>query len=140
MPDLLIEIGTEEIPASYVGRAMQSIARSIEDALYGFEALRHTVVFGVHQQGLDRPVAVVVTKGEQGLDLQAWNEFAARLDPRERPHWVKRLERIPMTDGFRPDKSALESEPLDSGIELLLYDEEAGEYRSAPGDRPESGG
>ena len=114
--------------------------RSIEDALYGFEALRHTVVFGVHQQGLDRPVAVVVTKGEQGLDLQAWNEFAARLDPRERPHWVKRLERIPMTDGFRPDKSALESEPLDSGIELLLYDEEAGEYRSAPGDRPESGG
>ena len=33
MPDLLIEIGTEEIPASYIGPAMESIAAHIEDAL-----------------------------------------------------------------------------------------------------------
>ncbi|MBW1874985.1 MAG: alpha/beta fold hydrolase [Deltaproteobacteria bacterium] len=105
--------------------------RSIEDALYGFPALRHTVVYGVERDGVDVPVAVVVTHGNRGLDLEAWNEFAAELDPGERPGWVKRVERIPMTDGFRPDKAALESDPLDAGAELFTYDEETKEYRAA---------
>ena len=69
--------------------------------------------------------------GNRGLDLEAWNEFAAELDPGERPGWVKRVERIPMTDGFRPDKAALESDPLDAGAELFTYDEETKEYRGA---------
>jgi putative long chain acyl-CoA synthase len=105
--------------------------RSIEDALYGFPALRHTVVYGVQHDRVDAPVAVVVTHGNQGLDLEAWNEFAAGLDPSERPHWVKRVERIPMTDGFRPDKAALESDPLDAGAELFVYDEKTKKYRGA---------
>ena len=105
--------------------------RSIEDALYRFPALRHTVVYGVEHDGVDRPVAVVVTHGNQALDLVAWNEFAAGLEPGERPSWVKRVERIPMTDGFRPDKAALESDSLDAGAELFTYDEDTKEYRSA---------
>jgi len=104
--------------------------RSIEDALYGFEALRHTVVYGVEEDGVDRAVAVVVTKGNQGLDLRVWNEFAAGLDPSKRPAWLKRVERIPMTDGFRPDKSALESDPLDVCAELFVYDETSERYRA----------
>jgi putative long chain acyl-CoA synthase len=106
--------------------------RSIEDALYGFPALRHTMVYGIEQQGVDHAVAVVVTEGNQGLNLQAWNEFAAGLDPIERPAWLKRVERIPMTDGFRPDKSALENDPLDAGAELLVYDEKTRQYSPAP--------
>jgi putative long chain acyl-CoA synthase len=105
--------------------------RAVEDALYGFPALRHTVVFGVEREGVDLPTAVVVTHGNRGLNLQAWNEFAARLDPSERPAWVKRVERIPMTDGFRPDKAALEGDPLDAGAELFIYDEETQSYRGA---------
>ena len=105
--------------------------RSIEDALYGFSALRHTVVYGLRKGGADRAVAVVATHGNRGLELQAWNQFAAELDPAERPKWVKRVERIPMTDGFRPDKSALESEPLRSGAELFVYDDAAGHYTRA---------
>ena len=105
--------------------------RAIEDALYGFAPLRHTVVFGVAEGAVDRPVAVVVTHGNQGLNLQAWNEFAAGLDPAERPAWVKRVEGIPMTDGFRPDKAALEGDPLDAGAELLAYDVETQAYRRA---------
>ncbi|MGB3050317.1 MAG: alpha/beta fold hydrolase [Polyangiales bacterium] len=112
--------------------------RTIEDALYGFPALRHTVVYGIARGGLDRPVAIIVTEGNRGLDLQAWNEFAAGLDPSERPHWVKRLERIPMTDGFRPDKLALESAPLGVGAELFVYDEDAQRYGAAPRDGSES--
>jgi putative long chain acyl-CoA synthase len=105
--------------------------RAIEDALYGFAPLRHTVVFGVAEGAVDRPVAVVVTHGNQSLNLQAWNEFAAGLDPTERPAWVKRVEGIPMTDGFRPDKAALEGDPLDAGAELLAYDVETQAYRRA---------
>jgi putative long chain acyl-CoA synthase len=103
--------------------------RAVEDALYGFAPLRHTVVFGVEQDGTDLAVAVVVTHGNRGLNLQAWNEFAAGLDPSERPAWVKRVEGIPMTDGFRPDKAALEGVPLDAGAELLAYDAETASYR-----------
>ena len=105
--------------------------RAIEDALYGFAPLRHAVVFGVAEGAVDRPVAAVVTHGNQGLNLQAWNEFAAGLDPAERPAWVKRVEGIPMTDGFRPDKAALEGDPLDAGAELLAYDVETQAYRRA---------
>ena len=105
--------------------------RTIEDALYGFPALRHTVVYGVERDGADRSVAVVVTHDNQGLNLQAWNEFAAALDSGERPGWLKRVERIPMTDGFRPDKTALESDPLDAGAELFVYDDETRLYRRA---------
>lgn len=106
--------------------------RSIEDALYDFPALRHTVVYGVESDGFDRPVAVVVTNGNRGLNLQAWNEFAAELDPIQRPAWVKRVERIPMTDGFRPDKSVIERDPLDAGAEILSYDEKTKQYDPAP--------
>jgi len=108
--------------------------RTIEDALYAFPALRHTVVYGLEADGVDRAVAVVVTQGNRGLDLDAWNELAARLDPRERPAWVKRVERIPMTDGFRPDKSALEGAPLETGAELFVYDETSQRYRTATDD------
>jgi len=105
--------------------------RSIENVLYGFAPLRHTVVYGVEQGGFDRPVAVVATHGNRGIDLGAWNEFTAGLDPSQRPAWLKRVERIPMTDGFRPNKAVLESDPLDSGAELFLYDESAECYRAA---------
>ena len=107
--------------------------RSIEDALYGFPALRHTVVYGLQADGVEQPVAVIVTDGNRALDLDAWNRFTTDLDPIERPAWVKRVERIPMTDGFRPDKSALELDPLERGAELFLYDEAAGRYRAASG-------
>ena len=102
--------------------------RSIEDALYGFEALRQTVVFGVEEDGADRAVAVVATVHDRGLDLEAWNVFSEGLRPSERPDWLKRVESIPMTDGFRPDKSALESDPLDAGAELFVYDQKAQRY------------
>ncbi len=102
--------------------------RSIENALYGLKPLRHTVVYGVEQDGFDLPVAVVATESDRALDLQVWNEFATGLAPAERPAFVKRVEQIPMTDGFRPNKSAIESEPLDAGAELWAYDADQERY------------
>ena len=106
--------------------------RAIEDALYGFGGFRQVVVYGVEHQGAQHPAAIVTTHGDHSVNLQAWNDFAWALQPIERPTWVKRVERIPMTDGFRPDKSALERDPLDAGAELLVYDEHAQRYRAAP--------
>ncbi|MFW2388084.1 MAG: AMP-binding protein, partial [Polyangiales bacterium] len=114
--------------------------RAIEDALYGFAGLRHTVVFGVRSEARDLAVAVVATEGNRPLDLQAWNEFAAGLDPSERPAWVKRVEHIPMTDGFRPDKSALERDSFDAGIELFAYDPGVGRYHAAKPAKPGGAG
>mgnify|MGYP001819833606 FL=1 len=110
--------------------------RSIENALYGLPMLRHTVVYGIEQDGFDRPVAVIATQNDRPLDLPVWNEFAAGLDPAERPTWVKRVEQIPMTDGFRPNKSAIESEPLDSGAELWVYEPDQKRYIVAEGASP----
>ncbi len=106
--------------------------RTIEDGLYRFGGFRQVVVYGVEHQGAQHAAAVVATHGDQAVDLRAWNEFASTLEPTERPTWVKRVETIPMTDGFRPDKSVLEREPLDAGAELLVYDDHAQRYREAP--------
>jgi putative long chain acyl-CoA synthase len=91
--------------------------RSIEDALYGFPALRQAVVYGVEKDGMQVPVAVVTTHGNRDLDLPSWDAFIAGLDPKKRPAWVKRVERIPMTDGFRPDTSLLEGDLLANAAE-----------------------
>jgi putative long chain acyl-CoA synthase len=104
--------------------------RSIEDALYGFAALRQAVVYGVEREGLELPVAVVATHENRAFDLPSWNAFIAGLEPSHRPAWVKRVERIPMTDGFRPDKSLLEGDLLANAAELYTFDEQ--EQRYAP--------
>ena len=112
--------------------------RAIENRLYGFSPLRHTVVYGIEEGEFDRPVAVVATYDDRAVDLKAWNAFASELDPSERPVWLKRIERIPMTDGFRPNKSLLESEPLDVAAELFVYDEAEQRYRPADAASPET--
>lgn len=96
--------------------------RSIEDALYGFAALRQVVVYGVEREGFQHPVAVVTTHGNQALDLPSWNTFIAGLEASERPARVKRVDHIPMTDGFRPDKSLMEGDLADDAGELHASD------------------
>ena len=79
-------------------------------------SLRQTVVYG----GKNGAVAVVVTEDDRPLDLEAWNEFATRLDPSLLPQWVKRVAAIPMTDGYRPLKRAL----VEAGLEGDVYERE----------------
>jgi putative long chain acyl-CoA synthase len=102
--------------------------RAIEDALEGLGPLRHAVVLGASEQGADQAVAVVATERDAPIELSDWNERVATLPQRLRPAWVKRLTNIPMTVGFRPDKSALETAPLDECVQLLRYDPKKGAY------------
>jgi putative long chain acyl-CoA synthase len=105
--------------------------RSVEDALYGFDALQQAVVYGVADDGHQVPVAVVATRHNRPLDLAAFNSFALELDPSHRPAWVKRVEQIPMTDGFRPDKALLEAGPRAGAAELFAFDSQTQRYAPA---------
>jgi putative long chain acyl-CoA synthase len=109
--------------------------RAIEDALEGLEPVRHAVVFGTSEQGADQAVAVVATTRDQAIDLSEWNQQVGELPASLRPAWVKRVTEIPMTLGFRPDKAALETAPLDDCVQLLRYDrtKEAYQFVDTPG-------
>jgi len=116
--------------------AGQVATRAIEDALEGLEPVRHAVVFGrSEKEGVDEAVAVVVTEGDETIDLAQWNHLVDTLPSNLRPTWVKRVTDMPMTVGFRPDKSALEMTELDECAQLMRYDATTGSYgfESQPG-------
>ncbi|MEM8608708.1 MAG: alpha/beta fold hydrolase [Myxococcota bacterium] len=116
-----------------VGRMLRTAAgvvstRSIEDALYGFSPFRQVVVYGVESEGHQVPVAVVTTQSDRPISIDSWNRFAGSLPAQQRPLWVRRVTRIPLTDGFRPDKARLEAAPTGSARDLLLLDPGIGRY------------
>jgi putative long chain acyl-CoA synthase len=127
----------------FVDRASRMLAtehgrvatRAIENAMDELASLRQTVVYG----SKNGAVAVVVTEDDRPLDLEAWNEFATRLDPSLLPQWVKRVAAIPMTDGFRPNKAALEGQSLEAGLELFRRDPSTGHYLSVGTDLDPAG-
>ncbi len=109
--------------------------RSVEDALYGFSALRQVVVWGIEQGAVQAPVAVAVTDDNRPLELDAWNAFAAKLDPALRPASITRVDEIPMTEGFRPNKAVLEQQDLALAGESYTLDDASGLYAQAPNAR-----
>ncbi len=94
--------GMVETPAGFVS------TRQIEDALYRLPEIELAAC-------LTNLVAFVVSKGP--LD-------AARISraPGERPRLVHRLATMPMTEGFQPNKLALETAPLQI-LETLRLEE-----------------
>lgn len=107
--------------------------RSIEDALYAFAPLRQVVVFGAPSDGSETPVAVVTTQGDRAFSVDSWNRFAKDLPASHKPVSVKRVTRIPMTDGFRPDKARLETMPASGVAETLRLDPATGRYARVQG-------
>lgn len=121
-----------------VGRMLRTAdgvvsTRSIEDALYGFAPLRQVVVFGAPPDGHEAPVAVVTTRGDRPISIESWNRFAGGLPTVQKPVAVRRVMRIPFTDGFRPDKARLETMPASGVVETLHLDPATGRYAVAPG-------
>ena len=85
-------------------------SRSIEDALYGFDGIARVVVVGQGEGKHRDPVALIVPRGD--LDLEALAEFVTGLAPSLRPAFVRVVDEIPLTDGYRPRKSAFRKAPL----------------------------
>ncbi|MGB5813420.1 MAG: hypothetical protein WBG86_22990, partial [Polyangiales bacterium] len=107
--------------------------RSVEDALYGWPLLRQAVVIGVPRGSAEAPAAIVATRGDRPMSLAAWNGFAEALSPDHKPTWIQRVDRIPMTQGFRPDKAALEAASASSEAETFVYDEGTDRYVARTG-------
>ncbi|MEM7136993.1 MAG: alpha/beta fold hydrolase [Myxococcota bacterium] len=110
--------------------------RSLEDQLYGFPSFRQVVVLGAGGSSVGPPVAVVTTEGDRPLSLQSLNRFTETLPCEDRPAWIKRVDRIPMTDGFRPDHAGLQAAALRGALETFTLDPDTSQYVAPPDAQP----
>ena len=109
--------------------------RSIEDALYRHPSIAQAAVYGKLVAGHQVAFAVVVTEDRSELDSAALEALCEDLETPERPTYIKQVDRIPLTEGFRPDKFKLEQSALLSSGPLFVFDD--GERRFV---RVEDGG
>ncbi len=94
----------------------------IEDALYRIPGIEFAVAHAVTVDGIVMPMATVVC-AMASLNAEALGDAVAALPEHARPRFVRRLEAMPMTEGFRPDKQALRSAGVGPGDKRLLrYD------------------
>jgi putative long chain acyl-CoA synthase len=87
----------------------------IEDALGVIDAVELAVVYGCRLAGAEKevPIAAVRLRRSAVLDADEATRAALALDPASRPRFVRIVERIPMTAGFRPVKEPLRAEGID---------------------------
>jgi putative long chain acyl-CoA synthase len=101
----------------YVARASELIhtsggrvaPRAIEDALYRVPGVALAVAFGVPALGTQHELAgaAVVLRPGSVLAPKALRDELARLDVHARPRFVRVVEALPMTDGYRPLRAPL---------------------------------
>lgn len=102
--------------------------RHVEDVLYRRADVQMVSVYGVSHEGESVVVATIVPR-EPGSDLTRLAELVQeKLEPHERPRFVRIATSIPMTDGYRPLKRALIDEGLSGVVHRLGED---GRYHRA---------
>jgi putative long chain acyl-CoA synthase len=118
-----------------------AFTRPIEDVLYELPDVRIAVVAASREaRGKQRPEATLVmatraeTRGavrgqgyEQLADLLT-RAVVLHLSPHERPHSVRCVDHVPMTDGNRPRKRALRAEQAARTQASYRYDAKRGRY------------
>ena len=107
--------------------------RVVEDELYSMEPVALAVAYGLELPGVSEPVlvAALVTHDREPLTPEALDQLAARrLDSHTRPRFIRQVESIAMTDGFRPLKSVLRGQGLSTAEpNALFWDPAHGSYR-----------
>ncbi len=98
--------------------------RPIEDALYDLPGVALAIAYGLALPGatFEIPVAAVVPKPGEPLDLDALRPGAAR------PRFVRVVDRIPMTDGYRLLKSPLRAQGIAADGHTFWHDRERDRY------------
>lgn len=83
--------------------------REVEDALYRLDDVRRCAVYGVASEpGAEPAVVASLVPRRSQIDLERLAAFVReKLAPRDRPHYVRILDEIPTTDGYRPQKRDL---------------------------------
>jgi putative long chain acyl-CoA synthase len=103
----------------------------IEDALYEASGVALCMAAGrpdpedpVHQA----PVAAVQLHPGAALDLEALSRAVAGLPEYARPHRLRIVDTIAMTDGYRPIKRAMQQLDLGDGPQVYVWDARAQRY------------
>ncbi len=96
--------------------------RSIEDALDALPEVALAVAYGVREAGTtaEVPAAAVVLRPGTTLDVDAAAKaITERLPAGARPRYLRVVDAVPMTEGYRPLKGALEAEGLVEGVTAM---------------------
>ena len=88
----------------------------VEDAMRRVPGVQNAVAWAEpRRDGGDIVVAAARLAGGASIDAQALNDVVlARLDQRTAPTFVRLVDRIPMTAGFRPVRSVVRAEGVTS--------------------------
>ncbi|MEZ4325954.1 MAG: AMP-binding protein [Polyangiales bacterium] len=97
-------------------------SRAIEDALYELDTIRRVVVISSREGKYDEALALIVPRDPARFDLAALSAFVARLPELERPQRVRVVDRIALTDGYRPLKSPLRRAAAEGDGPTLTWD------------------
>ncbi|MFK7985837.1 MAG: AMP-binding protein [Sandaracinaceae bacterium] len=98
--------------------------RHVEDTLYRHRDVGMVAVHGVPGEGGDEVVATIVPRG--AFDVASLTRLIdEKLESRERPRFLRVVDEIPLTDGYRPLKQALKEDGLDA---VRLYERRGAEY------------
>ena len=104
-------------------------SQKIEDALYASGNVAGCVAFGLVQGAVEVPAASFVLGAANRLDLAAISDAVATLPDNARPHYLRRVDEIPMTDGYRPLKKPVKELGFERGPDVYAWDAAHKRYR-----------
>lgn len=108
-------------------------SRKIEDALHAVPAVFSCVAIGIAATAPERgevPAAAFALAPGAALDLDALARAVEALPEHARPRRLRRVEAIPMTDGYRPLKKPIRDLGFADGPDVWVWDPTAAAYRS----------
>ncbi|HJL14195.1 MAG TPA: alpha/beta fold hydrolase [Sandaracinaceae bacterium LLY-WYZ-13_1] len=105
--------------------------REVEDTLYRRPDVKMIAVHARDADDGEEVVATVVPR-DGALDLDRLADLVdEKLEPRQRPRWIRVVDEIPVTDGYRPLKRALREQGLE-GARAVYERGDDGRYRPIP--------
>ncbi|HEY6040064.1 MAG TPA: alpha/beta fold hydrolase, partial [Kofleriaceae bacterium] len=105
-------------------RTEQGVVASskIEDALYGYPAVALCIAAGRSTGTYEIPIAAIELHSGATLDLEALSAAVRTLPEYARPHRIRIVEKLPMTDGFRAIKRGLRDLDAVGGPNVYQWD------------------
>ena len=106
----------------------------VEDILYTLPAVALAAVYGVTLPGEtgEVPAAAVVLRDGATLDAASLSRALLTQPPQAQPRFVRVVEAIAMTEGYRPRKAGLRAAGLPAEGRAFLLDPGAGGYVERP--------
>jgi len=103
----------------------------VEDALYACSSVALCIAAGMPEGDHQIAIAAIQLHPTAALDLAALSAAARELPEYARPRRVRVVEKLPLTDGFRPIKSGLRDLAQAGGPNLYLWDAHTQQFVAA---------